>query len=93
MPPLIMSINKEKINKLISKFKRSKSNVKFSDLKKLIMELGYTYTGSEGSHHNYRKIGEFPISIQLDKKNKSKAKFYQVNQIFKITKKLIKEES
>tara|TARA_B100000315_G_scaffold259759_1_gene317077 strand:- start:4020 stop:4286 length:267 start_codon:yes stop_codon:yes gene_type:complete len=88
-----MSINKEKINKLISKFEKSKSNVKFSDLIKLIIELGYTYTGSEGSHHNYRKMGEFPISIQPDKKNKSKAKEYQVNQILKITRKFIKEES
>lgn len=86
-----MAKNKEKINKLTSKFQRSKSNVKFSDLKKLIIELGYAYTDTEGSHHNYRKIGEFPISIQPDKKNKGKAKEYQVKQIIKIAKKFLQE--
>lgn len=86
-----MKLNKEKLKKIIVKFKGSKSNVKYSELKKLVMGLGFTDAGQEGSHHVFRKKGKFPISIQPDKKNSSKAKEYQVNQILKIAKKMLKE--
>lgn len=84
-------MDRGKIKTLIKQLERGKANVRFPDLKRFIIDLGFESDGCEGSHQIYRKKGEMPISIQPDKRNKSKAKFYQVNQVIKRAKQIIKD--
>lgn len=57
-------------------------NIKFRDLQKLLMSLGFRQKENNGDHflYNYPDIKEL-INIQPDKKDRSKAKSYQVRQI------------
>lgn len=89
-------MGKREIERIINDIKNRKSNVKFKELQNFIEELGYVLKNISGSHYVYGKKGCLPISIQKDKKNKGKAKKYQVSQIINIAKeevlKKIKEE-
>ncbi len=78
---------------MIVKFERSKSNVRFVELQKLLEELGYTLKRTKGSHYTYGKKDMPPFSIQRDEGDKSKAKKYQVNDVIKIAKKIIGESN
>lgn len=57
-------------------------NIKFKDLQKLLLNLGFQQKENNGDHflYNYPGIKEL-INIQPDKKDRSKAKSYQVRQI------------
>ena len=69
-----------KYGKLIFKILRgtSDANIKFEDLRKLLIRLGFEER-IRGSHHIFRKQGlEEKINIQKDG---AKAKPYQVRQI------------
>ncbi len=57
-------------------------NIKFRDLQKLLNSLGFQQKENNGDHfiYNYAGIKEL-INIQPDKKDRSKAKSYQVRQI------------
>lgn len=57
-------------------------NIKFRDLQKLLISLGFQQKENNGDHflYDYPGIREL-INIQPDKKDRSKAKSYQVRQI------------
>lgn len=57
-------------------------NIKFRDLQKLLISLGFQQKENNGDHflYDYPGIREL-INIQPDKKDHSKAKSYQVRQI------------
>ena len=57
-------------------------NIKFRDLVKLLLYLGFYQKENNGDHFlfNYAEIREL-INIQPDKNDHSKAKSYQVRQI------------
>lgn len=57
-------------------------NIKFQDLVKLLLYLGFCQKVNNGDHFlfNYPGIKEL-INIQPDKRDSSKAKSYQVRQI------------
>ena len=54
-------------------------NIKFNDLKKLILDLGFSER-IKGSHHIYFKTGIIEI-INLQSLKDGKAKAYQVKQV------------
>lgn len=62
----------------------SDANIKFEDLRGLLLSLGFTER-IKGSHHSYRRegIAEKP-NLQRDG---NKAKYYQVRQVREILKK------
>lgn len=62
----------------------SDNNIKFTDFRNLIVDLGFSFTRQTGSHRQYlhREIGVF-MNIQDDG---SKAKAYEVKQLRKIIK-------
>lgn len=57
-------------------------NIKFRDLQRLLLALGFEQKENNGDHflYNYPGIKEI-INIQPDKKDRSKAKSYQVRQV------------
>lgn len=57
-------------------------NVRFKDLQKLLISLGFRQKENNGDHfiYDYPGIKEL-INIQPDKKDHSKAKSYQVRQV------------
>ena len=59
-------------------------NIKFRDLEKLLISLGFQKKENNGDHflYNYPGIKEL-INIQPEKKDHSKAKSYQVRQVRK----------
>ncbi|MCK4240601.1 MAG: type II toxin-antitoxin system HicA family toxin [Candidatus Atribacteria bacterium] len=67
-------------------------NIKFNDLKKLILDLGFSER-IKGSHHIYFKTGIIEI-INLQSLKDGKAKAYQIKQVRNIILKyeLYKEE-
>jgi len=68
--------------KILAQMRRSRSNVRFNDLCRIIEHMGYTLERTRGSHHSYRRQ-DYPI-INLQKSNGGKAKPYQVDQILDI---------
>jgi len=69
-----------KVDKFIFKLLRgnSDSNIKFEELRLLLIKLGFEER-IRGSHHIYRKAGvDEKVNIQIDG---SKAKPYQVRQV------------
>ena len=68
-----MSISKKIIHKILSG--KSDNNIGFNDLRKIILQLGFTER-IKGSHHIFNKVGiDEIINIQPDKKL---SKAYQV---------------
>lgn len=57
-------------------------NIKFHDLEKLLLSLGFQQKENNGDHflYNYPGIREL-INIQPEKKDHSKSKSYQVRQV------------
>lgn len=71
-----MSINKKLIQKILNG--KSDSNIDFNDLRKFILDLGFTER-IKGSHHIFSKEGIIEI-INIQPNNKL-SKAYQVKQI------------
>ena len=68
--------------KLYRKIKKSPTNASFSDLCKLAEKVGFVFRNQSGSHSIYKHPMHGNImNFQPDKKNKSKAKKYQVSQL------------
>ena len=60
---------------------RSDANIKFSDLRALLIDLGFAER-TQGSHHMYSRSGvEELLNLQRDG---NKAKAYQVRQVRKL---------
>ena len=60
---------------------RSDANIRFSDLRSLLLDLGFAER-TQGSHHMYSRSGvEELLNLQRDG---NKAKAYQVRQVRKI---------
>lgn len=57
----------------------SDANIRFSDLRKLILDLGFDER-IKGDHHIYTKLGIVEI-INIQPKKDGKAKPYQIKQI------------
>lgn len=71
--------------KLFVKIKNNPTNVRFSDMCKLVEAFGFKYRGGKGSHRIYIKEGVFEIlNFQNDK---GKAKPYQIRQFLSIVEK------
>jgi hypothetical protein len=58
-----------KLEKLISKFRASSSDVSFSDFQKLLGEFGYYEVRSKGSHHIFRNPEREPKTMIVPKVN------------------------
>jgi predicted RNA binding protein YcfA (HicA-like mRNA interferase family) len=54
---------------------------RFSEVRKILENKGYTLTRISGSHHVFTKPGELPVSIPV---HKGKVKSYYVRQIEKL---------
>ncbi len=67
---------------LLYKAKASPSNLSFNELCLLAEKYGFSFRKQKGSHKIY-KHDQYPqlMNFQPDKRNKSKAKKYQVNQL------------
>ncbi|KKM16059.1 hypothetical protein LCGC14_1689690 [marine sediment metagenome] len=57
------------------------SEVRFSEVQKMLERKGYTLARVSGSHHVFTKPGDLPVSIPV---HKGKVKPYYVRQIEKI---------
>jgi len=68
--------------KLYNKAKDSTSNIRFNELCQLAEYVGFEFRRQKGSHKIYKHptIKEM-LNFQPDKRDKSKAKRYQVNQL------------
>ena len=60
------------------------NNISFWDVVNLLLSMGFSHTIRKDSHHHFRRK-DLPIIINLqpDKKNKGKAKGYQIRQLKK----------
>ena len=72
----------DRLLKLYRKIKESPTNASFSDLCKLAEEVGFVFRNQSGSHLIYKHpMHRNIMNFQPDKRNKSKAKKYQVSQL------------
>jgi predicted RNA binding protein YcfA (HicA-like mRNA interferase family) len=72
----------DRLLKLYKKLKGSQNNASFTDLCKLAEEVGFVFRNQSGSHSIYKHpIKRKIMNFQPDKRNKSKAKKYQINQL------------
>ena len=68
--------------KLLNKAKKSPSNLRFKELCLLAEKCGFIYRNQSGDHKIYKHKEYAKImNFQPDKKNKSKAKKYQIKQL------------
>lgn len=69
---------------------RKDGNIDFSELCRLLENLGLELRRISGSHHIF-SFGDVPelIDLQPDKKDHSKAKIYQVKQVRKFIEKYL----
>jgi predicted RNA binding protein YcfA (HicA-like mRNA interferase family) len=71
--------------KLIEKARRSAANIRFEEALALAECLGFERVRTKASHHYFKRAGlEQTINLQPDKRDKSKAKKRQVEQLLKI---------
>ncbi len=85
----------DRLLKLYKKVKDSPNNASFSDLCKLAEEIGFVFRNQSGSHSIYKHPNYNQImNFQPDKRDKSKAKRYQVSQLISFIddNKIIREE-
>lgn len=74
-----------KCQKLIEKARRSAANLRFEEALALAECLGFEYARTSGSHRIYKRAGlEQTVNLQPDKREASKAKKRQVEQMLKI---------
>lgn len=79
---IILRYMTDRLLKLYIKIKNSPTNVSFLDLCKLAEEVGFVFRSKSGSHSIYKHpIYGNIMNFQPDKRNKSKAKKYQVSQL------------
>ena len=81
--PLLKPMGKKE--KLYRKAKESPGNLTFSDLCTLAEYVGFEFRNQTGSHRLYKQptINK-TINLQPDKRDKSKAKKYQIKQLLTI---------
>ena len=70
-------------DKLITKARTSPKNLRFNEICLLAEKVGFVFKNQSGDHKIYEHSvhKEVIMNFQPDKRNKSKAKFYQVNQL------------
>lgn len=74
-----------KCGKLIDKARRSSANLRFDEALALAECLGFEHARTKGSHHYFKRSGLMtPVNLQPDKRDPSKAKKRQVEQLLKI---------
>ncbi len=74
-----MTRNKQKT---YAKLKNAPSNASFSDICRLAEQVGFVFRNQKGSHKVYKHPRHrYTMNFQPDKKDKSKAKKYQVAQL------------
>jgi len=75
-------VDKKKI--LYEKLKKSSTNASFKDICKLAEEVDFVFRNQNGSHKIYKHpILKATMNFQPDKRDKSKAKKYQIVQLIK----------
>lgn len=71
--------------KLYNKAKTSPTNFKFKELCSLAESVGFVFRNQTGSHKIYRHpIHKLTLNFQPDKRDKSKAKRFQISQLINI---------
>ncbi len=71
--------------KLIAKARASTANLRFAEALALAECLGFVHVRTKGSHHYFKRDGyEQAVSLQPDKRDSSKAKSRQVEQLLRI---------
>ena len=74
-----------KCGKLIEKARRSAATLPFAEALTLAECLGFAQARTKGSHHIFKRPGlEQTVNLQPDKRDQSKAKKRQVEQLLKI---------
>jgi len=75
----------DKKNKLFKKAKESPENFTFKELYSLAEYVGFKFRNQTGSHKIYKHSNhKILLNFQPDKRDKSKAKKYQIKQLIKI---------
>jgi HicA toxin of bacterial toxin-antitoxin, len=70
---------------LVGAAQRSPANIRFRDLCRLLVHLGYVLDRQRGSHHIYRHPSRLDLPlVNLQEGGGSKAKPYQVRQVLGI---------
>lgn len=73
---------KEKARQLLEKARTSPQNIRFEEVCKLAEYAGFFFARQEGSHKLYKhETTQSRMNFQPDKREKSKAKVYQVEQL------------
>jgi len=81
--PLLTQMGKKE--KLYRKAKESPGNLRFSELCTLAEYVGFEFRNQTGSHRIYKQITiNKMINLQPDKRDKSKARKYQIKQLLSI---------
>ncbi|MDZ7799976.1 MAG: hypothetical protein U5K81_04160 [Trueperaceae bacterium] len=71
--------------KLIDKARRSAANLRFEEALALAECLGFEHARTKGSHYLFKRAGhQQTVNLQPDKRDASKAKKRQVEQLLKI---------